>query len=374
MSENSSQHKQQRLISLDALRGFDMFWIIGGQKIIFALSIITGKPMFNWLNSQMHHVEWNGFSFYDMIFPLFLFLAGVSMPFSFNNRLTKGESKKRLYKHAFIRMLKLVFLGMIFNHFLDLDFENMRYASVLSRIGIAWFIASIIYLNSTLKAQIIWFWVLLFIYYLLMVYIPVPGFGSGVLTLEGNLAGYVDRLFLPGKFYFEAMEPEGILSTIPSIGTALLGTFFGRLLLIEHAYISKYKKVFLLFALGIIALCLGKLWNIFFPINKYLWTSSFVLFSGGWCILLLGVFYLIIDLWGFKRWAFFFIVIGMNSITIYIVQHRIIDFTIMRDFLFSGLIDFSPDFIQPLVNALAYIACVWGFLYFLYRNKIFLKI
>jgi len=177
--------KSERLWSLDALRGFDMLWITGGQKIIYALATLTGWPVFVWLHSQMKHVTWEGFAFYDLIFPLFLFLAGVSMPFSFGKRLERGDSKNSIYKHAFKRMILLIIFGMIYNRILDLDAEHLRFASVLGRIGIAWFFAAIIFLNTTLRWQIAWFWGLLILYYLLMSFVPVPGFGAGVFTLEG---------------------------------------------------------------------------------------------------------------------------------------------------------------------------------------------
>lgn len=373
-NEPESNIKPARLISLDALRGFDMFWITGGQKIIFALASITGWPIFNWLNVQMHHVPWNGFAFYDIIFALFLFLAGVSMPFSFAKRMAHGESKLSLYKHSFLRMLVLIILGLIYNHFLDFDFENIRFGSVLGRIGIAWFLAVVIYLNASVRWQIIWFWSLLIVYCMLMLLVPVPGFGANILTPEGNLAGYIDRLLLPGKFYLESMEPEGILSTIPAVGTALLGTFAGSFLRNENSSLNKLKKGLWILIAGSICVLLGGLWGIFFPINKNLWSSSFVLFAGGLSLILLAIFYLVIDVWGFKKWSFFFIVIGMNPITIYMAQNKIINFNSMRDFLFSGIINISPDPIQPLINALAYVACVWGFLYFLYRKKIFVKV
>ena len=182
MKEMNGTPKRQRLLSLDALRGFDMFWITGGQRVIHALATLTGWPLFRYLHGQMDHVKWEGFQFYDLIFPLFLFLAGVSMPFSFGKRLARGDSKASIYKHAFKRMMWLIVLGMLYNRILNLDAEHFRLASVLGRIGIAWFFAAIIYLNTNLRAQIIWFWGLLLSYCLMMLYIPVPGFGAGVLT------------------------------------------------------------------------------------------------------------------------------------------------------------------------------------------------
>jgi predicted acyltransferase len=364
----------QRLYSLDALRGFDMLWITGGQKLVFALATVTGWPLFEWMNSQMHHVEWNGFAFYDMIFPLFLFLAGVSMPYSFAARTERGDSRRKIYLHAVKRMVVLVVLGMLVNRILELNPDNLRFASVLGRIGIAWFLAAMIVLNSGLKWQVAWFWGLLIIYCLLMLLVPVPGFGAGVLTPEGNLAGHIDRLLLPGTIYTEFNEPEGILSTIPSVSTALLGVFAGHLLRSVRGGLTGMRKAMIIIGAGIASLLLGIIWGTFFPVNKNLWTSSFVLYAGGWSLMLLGLFYLIIDVWKIRKWAFFFVVIGMNSITIYVLQHRILRFDIIRDFFLKGIYNLSPEVVQPFISSLGYIAVVWLFLWFLYRKRIFLKV
>lgn len=374
MEEKSNAPKQQRLLSLDALRGFDMLWITGGQRIIYALATLTGCPIFKWMHLQMHHVKWEGFAFYDLIFPLFLFLAGVSMPFSFGKRLSRGDSKMSIYRHAFVRMITLIVLGMLYNRILNLDMEHLRFASVLGRIGIAWFFAAIIFLNTSLNWQVVWFWGLLITYYLMMQFIPVPGFGAGILTPEGNLAGYIDRMFLPGTLFMETMEPEGILSTIPSVSTALLGVFAGTLLHSQEVNLSKVKKGLILLGAGIIFLALGELLGLFFPIIKKLWTSSFALYAGGWSLLFLGIFYLIIDAWGIKKWTFFFVVIGLNPITIYLVQYKIINFNTMRDFFFGGFMRITPDSIAPLIGSIGYVVCMWTFLYILYRKKIFLKV
>ena len=148
--------KSERLVSVDALRGFDMFWIAGGEVIVAALAKYTNWPVFNWMHTQMEHVEWNGFHFYDVIFPLFLFLAGVSMPFSILKRKERGDSMKDIYIHLIKRVLILIGLGMIYNG--ALSFENVRVASVLARIGLGWFFASLIVLNFKPKHLLIWFW------------------------------------------------------------------------------------------------------------------------------------------------------------------------------------------------------------------------
>ncbi len=363
-----------RLYSLDALRGFDMLWITGGQKLIFAFATVTGWPAFVWMNEQMHHVKWNGFAFYDMIFPLFLFLAGVSMPYSFASRKSRGATKREIFLHALKRMIILVILGMLVNRILELNPENLRFASVLGRIGVAWFAAAMIVLNSRIKWQVVWFWGLLVLYCLLMLLVPVPGYGAGVLTPEGNLSGFIDRLLMPGTLYMGVMDPEGILSTIPAVSTALLGVFAGHLLRLETKSLTGMKKALVIIAAGVAGLLLGKLWGLFFPINKNLWTSSFVLYAGGWSLILLGIFYLVIDVWRLRKWAFFFAVIGMNSITIYVLQFRILKFDLIRDFFLKGISDLSPATVQPFISAVGYIAVVWLFLWFLYRKKIFLKV
>jgi len=207
-----------------------------------------------------------------------------------------------------------------------------------------------------------------------MLFVPVPGYGPGVLTLEGNLAGFIDRILLPGTLYMGVMDPEGILSTIPAVSTALLGVLAGHLLRLEKKGLTGFKKALIITAAGVAGLLLGLLWGTFFPINKNLWTSSFVLYAGGWSLILLGIFYLVTDVWKIRKWAFFFVVIGMNSITIYVLQFRILKFDVIRDFFLKGITDLSPATVQPFINAVGYIAVVWLFLWFLYRNKIFLKV
>jgi len=376
-SQSESQSKpikSDRLMSLDALRGFDMLWIMGGNRIIIALADLTGFAIFTWTAKHMHHAEWDGFRFYDMIFPLFLFIAGVSMPFSFAKRKAKGETMQKIYRHVFQRMITLVIFGIIYNQFLQFDWGNIRYASVLGRIGLAWFFAALIVLNSKPKWWYVWLSGILIFYWAIMMLIPVPGFGAGNLTMEGSLAGYIDRLLLPGRLYKEVHDPEGILATIPAIATALLGALAGNFLRMPDQQISRLKKGLWIGAAGIISLGVGWLWGLILPINKNLWSSSFVLYAGGWSLLLLSLFYLIIDVWGWRKWAFFFIVIGLNSITIYMFQAGIINFRSSTMFFFGGIIKSFAENWQPLIGAIAYTTVCWVFLYILYRKKIFLKV
>ncbi len=363
-----------RLESLDALRGFDMFWIAGGEGIIFALDKAKNTNFTYWAAEQMEHVPWDGFVFYDMIFPLFLFIAGVSLPFSIQKRRAKGESSKKFYKHAFTRLLLLILLGAIHNNLLDFKWEEMRYASVLSRIGIAWFFAAIIVFNSKPRTQIYWFSGFLILYWLMMKFIPVPGHGAGDLSMEGNLASYIDRMILPGRLHKTIHDPEGILSNIPAISTALLGALTGNFLMDDKFNLTKLKKGLIILLAGLVSLGLAKLWNLDFPINKNLWSSSFVLFAGGWSLIFLSVFYIIIDAWGLKKWAFPFKVIGLNSITIYMLQGDVIDFYRPTKFFFGGIISTLDPLNQSIYFNIAHILCVWTFLYILYKKKIFLKV
>ncbi|KPK86279.1 MAG: hypothetical protein AMS27_05400 [Bacteroides sp. SM23_62_1] len=371
---NSGQFKTDRLMSLDALRGFDMLWIMGGNRIIIALADLTGLAFFTWAAKHMHHAVWDGFRFYDMIFPLFLFIAGVSMPYSFAKRKAKGETMKKIYRHVFQRMITLVIFGIIYNQFLQFDWGNIRYASVLGRIGLAWFFAALIVLNSNPKWWYAWFGGILLFYWAILMLIPVPGFGAGNLTMEGSLVGYIDRLLLPGRLYKEVHDPEGILGTIPAVATALMGALTGNFLRISDQQIKRLYKGLLIGAAGIVSLGIGWLWGLIFPINKNLWTSSYVLYAGGLSLILLSLFYLIIDVWGWKKWAFFFVVIGLNSITIYMLQAGIINFRSSTMFFFGGLIKSFSENWQPLITALGYTTICWIFLYILYRKKIFLKV
>lgn len=373
--KNTTEKKQERLLSLDALRGFDMLWIAGGEYLIVALAAYTGWPVMQWAATQMEHVEWEGFHFYDIIFPLFLFIAGVSMPFSILKRQKRGESMKKIYLHLLQRLLLLVLLGLIYNGLLRFDFEKQRYASVLARIGFAWFFAAVIVLNTSIKGQVYWFAGILLSYWAMMKLIPVPGFGAGVLTPEGNLAAFIDQQLLPGRLCcYTYGDNEGLLSTFPAICTALLGTFAGHLLISDNSKLNGLKKGLIILAAGIISLAVAKLWSLNFPIIKNLWTSSFVLYAGGWSLILLGVFYLVVDVWRFKKWTFPFVVIGLNSITIYMLNSGIINFEQMGRYFFGGLASKVTEAAQPVILASGAILCMWTFLYILYKYKIFLKV
>jgi predicted acyltransferase len=372
--ENTTKPQPKRLYSLDALRGFDMFWIMGGESIFIGLASLTGWPIFQWWAGQLEHVPWHGFHFYDMIFPLFLFIAGISFPYSVAKRMAANESRKLLYRHVIMRGLILVLLGIIYNNSIRFDFENMRYGSVLGRIGLAWMFAALIFMNTRLTFRIAWFCALLIGYWLLLVLFPAHDLGStDIFSREGNLTSYIDRILMPGKLYLGNHDPEGILGTLPAISTALLGMFTGEFLMSQYLNNKPLRKVLYMAMAAICLMIIGQLWNLVFPINKNLWTSSFVCWVGGLSLLLFAIFYLVIDVWNFRKWAFFFVVIGMNPITIYL-SHIIINYRSSSKFLFGGLIALFPDAWTPFLNGIGITAIGWIFLYILYRNKLFLKV
>jgi len=362
----------QRLYSLDALRGFDMFWIMGAEEIFHGLYKATGSPVWGAVSNQLTHPAWNGFHFYDLIFPLFLFMAGVATPYSVGRELEKGKSKSQLLLRVIKRGLILVLLGIIVNNGLQIKpLAEIRFPSVLGRIGLAYMFANIIYLYTKQRTQIIWFSGLLIGYWLLLKFTSAPGFAPGDLTMEGNFASYIDRSVIPGKLYLGIHDPEGLVSTIPAISTGLLGILAGNLL--KKGSMSPQRKVVYLAVTGIIFLGIAQLWNLDFPINKNLWTSSFVLHVGGLSLLLLSLFYYVIDVLGYKKWAFFFRVIGMNSILIYISGH-FIDWTYTTNGFFKWLGQLVGDPFNIVVMAICYVLVKWAFLYVLYKKKVFLRV
>ncbi len=362
----------ERLFSLDALRGFDMFWIMGAEEVFHALFKATGSPFWGTIANELTHPDWNGFHFYDLIFPLFLFIAGVATPYSVGREREKGSTRPQLVWRVVKRGMLLVLLGVISNNGLQLrPFAEIRFGSVLGRIGLAYMFANIIYIYSKERVQIIWFCSLLIGYWLLLKFTAAPGFAPGDLTMEGNFASYVDRLVMPGKLYLGVHDPEGLMSTIPAISTGLLGILTGNFL--KKNSMTPTRKAIYMAATGLLFIGLAHLWDLDFPINKNLWSSSFVLNVGGYSLLLLSVFYYIIDIRGFKKWAFFFKVIGMNSILIY-MSGKFIDWGYTTNGFFKWLGQLMGNPFNVVVMALCYVLVQWVFLYFMYKKKIFLRV
>lgn len=360
-----------RILSIDVLRGFDMMFIMGIAAIITASCALFPGGESSWLAEQMEHVSWNGLHHQDTIFPLFLFISGMTFPFSCTKRLASGASRRDLFLNTLRRGLILFALGLMYNGFFRLEFCTLRIPSVLGRIGLAWMFAGWIFLYVGRK----WRWVIaaaILVGYNLLLLIPAPdvsGFDS--FSREGNIVGYIDRLLIPGHFYKHDpyFDPEGLLSTLPAIVTAMLGQFTG-----EFIGSSKSRhKTGILFGVAALLLVLGLVWSLWMPVNKALWTSPFVLLVGAYSVACFAIFYWMIDVRGWTRWTSFFTVIGKNSITIYLAQ-AIIPFTAVSEYFFGGLAGRLPAHWSGWILAVAYFAVSWLFLLFLHRHKIYLKV
>jgi predicted acyltransferase len=363
----------KRLYSLDALRGFDMLWIMGADRLFHSLSKVTDNSIIQTMDFQLEHVAWNGFVAYDMIFPLFIFMAGVATPFSVGNALENGTPKKQLLYRVIKRGLLLILLGVLYNNggFEIKPLAEIRIPSVLGRIGSAYLFANIIYLYAGKKAQQIWLAALLLGYWMLLRFTSAPGFELGNLTMEGNFVSYVDRLLIPGRLHLTVHDPEGLLSTIPAIGTGLLGIMTGNVL--KNHTATPTKKAIGIFIAGVISVVLAQIWNLVFPINKNLWTSSFTLQAGGWSMMLMAVFYYIIDVRGYQKWAFFFRVIGMNSILIYL-SGAVIKWAYASKSLLGWMSQLAGPPLDAVLAVVAILIVKWIFLFIMYQKKIFLKI
>lgn len=368
--DTAAKAMQERVLSIDALRGFDMFWIIGGSSVAQALS--ANDDPNSWgsrFSEQFEHVAWEGFRFYDLIFPLFIFLVGCVLPWSLSKYTA---SPKQVYGRIIRRGVLLVLLGFLVNGVLQFDFANMRYAHVLQRIGIAYVFAAILYLHSSWRGQVAVTVGILLGYWALLAWVPAPGGVAGDYSMEGNLAGYIDRTYLPGIIldkYYGFGDNEGFLSTIPALATALLGLLAGTWL---KSTAGPWRKVLGLAVAGVISLVVGYVWGWSFPVIKNLWTSSFVLVAGGWSLLLLAVFCAVVDVLGFHRLAFFWVVIGMNAITIYVGQ-RFVNFYDIAEFFFGGLAKLAGES-SGLVLLVGILAVKWVLLFLLYRRRIFLRV
>ena len=361
-----------RLESLDVLRGFDMFFIMGGAGVFTGLFTLFPNAFTEALSQQMFHVPWHGFAFNDIIFPLFLFIAGISFPFSYASKISRGQSKRTIYLDILRRGMILLFLGFVYNGILQFNFEGFRYASVLGRIGLAWMFAAFIYVGTNKSIRTMLIPSILILYWIIVAFCPNPDIaGHDVFSMEGWIGGYIDRITLPGELYYTVHDPEGLFGIIPAIATALLGMSAGEIVKAEK-YRPTQKSMYMAI-LGAILVCIGLVWNLVFPINKNMWSSSFVCFVGGISFLLFALFYYVIDVKKRRSWTLFFKVIGLNSITIYLAQ-AIINFTGISSYIFGGTIGLFPEAAHPLLSSIGYILICWGSLYFLYKNKIFLKV
>ncbi len=364
--------KTRRLLSIDALRGFDMLMISGAGSFFVLLGGKTGLSWVDAFAAQFEHPAWNGFTFYDFIFPLFLFIAGVSLSFSLGRAGEKGLTRPDLYRKAGKRMLILIGLGILYKNAPVPFFEpsEIRFVSVLGRIGFAGFITTLLYLNFGTRGRAFWVAGILLAYYAALFLFPVPGYGAGDLSFEGNLVGWFDRTFLPGRLLQGTYDELGLLTQLPALCLTMLGAFAGDILRSQASDGIKLQRLALL---GVGGIALGLLWGLHFPINKHLWSSSFILLTGGMAFLSLALFYAVIDVWGYRKWAFFFQVIGLNSLTIYL-GYRFIDFGYTSRMLFEGIYGYAAEPWHAVWQAVGALALVWVFLYVLYRRRIFIKV
>jgi len=368
-SERHAVQPSQRIMSVDALRGFDMFWIVGGGPFVMEFFKLFSNPLPPWLERHFDHVQWEGFVGWDLIMPLFLFIVGVAMPFSVGKRLERGDSRASIYRKVIYRVVVLWVLGTIAQgHLLAFDLNNLQlYSNTLQAIAAGYLISSIALVELPVRWQAALAGALLVVFWALMAFVPVPGYGAGVFTPDGNLAMWIDEALL-GRFR-DGTSYTWILSSLGFGATALIGVLAGHLL---RAQLSGRRKVLLLTASGLGCLLGGWLWGFAFPIIKHIWSSSMVLWSGGWCLLLLALFYWVIDVLGYRRWAFVFTVMGMNAIVAYMAPD-IIPFSQISNTLFAGLAKHLGIFGNFLL-AFGAVGVLWVGLYYLYRNRTFVRI
>ena len=365
-----------RLASLDALRGFDMLFIIGFAAFLGWICRLFPDGDNFCLAKQMGHVAWDGLRHHDTIFPLFLFIAGISFPFSYAKMQEKGRTRWQIYWKIIRRGLILFFFGLLCNGLLKFHWSDMRIWSVLARIGLAWMFAALLFINFKPSVRAVIAVVILVGYWLLLRFVPAPDApaGAGPFSFEGNLVGYVDRCLFPGHLYKGdggVFDPEGTLSTLPAIVTAMMGMFTGEW--VRRKSVSENKKVLWMVTAAAVLLVVGLVWSRWFPLNKKLWSSTFVLVVAAYSLALFALFYWIIDVKGWKKWSFPLAVIGMNSITIYMAP-RIIDFKYATNFFIGGLCSFMGPVWAKIVWYIGFLALEWLFLYFLYKKKIFLRV
>jgi predicted acyltransferase len=359
-----------RLISLDAMRGFT----------IAAMILVNFPGSWEFVYSPLLHVDWNGLTPTDLVFPFFLFIVGVSIALAYSRRLNEGADKSIIYRKIVIRSLKIYAVGMLLNLIPEFNFMDLRWAGVLHRIAAVFFFCAILFLNTDWKTQA-WIGGLILVgYWLAMVLIPTPGLGVVSLEPGANLAAWVDSEFLLGKKYRGTWDPEGILTTLPAIVTGITGLLAGRLFLSNK---PSHEKANYLMALGLLSVALGYFWHLGFPVNKNLWSSSYVLVSSGLAALVLGAIYFVVDIKGHKKGTYVGIVFGANAIAVYVLADllSLIFYNLplgeqsLNQHFVSGL---SNAGMQPELASMLYALLFVGInfipAYILYKRKIFIKL
>ena len=399
--------ESQRLMSLDALRGFDMFWILGADSFVYALHETSQTAPTKFLATQLDHAEWAGFHFYDLIFPLFVFMMGVSTVFSLTKIIAR-EGRTAAVKRVLRRGVLLFIVALIYSGGFTNPWPDMRLMGVLNRIAICYTVGGLLFIFLRARVLAVIAAALLLGYWALLACVPFPDVrptpgGDAVITKEAgfkdvsqlnmastnllrgsyiqgvNLTDYLDQKYLPGRKYDGTYDPEGILSTLPAIVTGLLGIFAG--LLLRQQSVSDEKKVYWLLGAGAAGAALGWLWGLEMPVIKKIWTSSYVLVAGGYSALLLGAFYWIVDVKKWRAWCQPFVWIGMNPITLYLTSNfigglgyeklaRRVAGGPVKEFLDAHV---AAGFGNLVIAATAVAIFVW-FARFLYQRKIFLRL
>ncbi|HEY7232323.1 MAG TPA: heparan-alpha-glucosaminide N-acetyltransferase domain-containing protein [Pseudolabrys sp.] len=371
----------RRVLSVDALRGFSIFWIIGADGAVLALErMLRNKgevlgSIGNFLGTQMTHADWEGFRFYDFIFPLFIFITGVSIVLALP-RLVEREGRAKAHLHVLRRALVLYVLGIIYYGGVGHQLSDIRFVGILQRIAVCYLFASLLFLNFGWRGLLLSVFVLLVGYWALMTFVPVPGLGVSSYQPETNLANWIDLRYLPGRLWDETRDPEGLLSTIPAIGTCVLGVLAG--LVLTDSRLSPERKTLWLAVAGVAMVVVGYLWGLQFPIIKAIWTSSFALIAAGYSLILLAILHQVIDVWEWQAWASIFVWIGANAIALYFIN-GVVGFVPFATRLMGGEVArwissvTTPGTGAFLLHVLGLVLAV-ALARFLYRRKIFLRV
>jgi predicted acyltransferase len=356
----------KRLVSLDMLRG-----------LTIALMIVVNDPgSWDHLYWPLAHASWNGITITDFVFPFFIFIVGVSIVLSSSKQLDAGADKKKMIRKIWIRSLKIFALGLLLALFPEFNFMELRIPGVLQRIAICYLVCAHIFLATNWKTQVKMAAILLIGYWLAMMLIPVPGIGAGVLEPGKNLAAWIDSVVIPLRMYRGTWDPEGVLSTLPAIATGITGMLAGHLL---KADLDIEKKLNYLFFIGLLCVVGGYTWDLFFPFNKNLWSSSYVLFTSGWAFMAFAACILLVDVHGYDKMAKFGIIYGSNAITIYVfagmfpvLLNQVLG---VKGIFFNGLVDLgmAPK-LASMLWAFTYMFICFIPAYILYKKKIFIKV
>ena len=367
-----------------------MCLIMGVGKLIIAISVWLGFGEHSWLADQMRHVEWHGWHVMDGVFPVFMFISGLSWPFSLAKQRVRGVTNGQLWAKIGKRVLMLFLLGLLCEGILRVDrgWDCLRIGSVFFRIGVCWAGAALLSLYFGVKVRLAVAVVLLLGYWGLTANVVAPdalalaipenldAYGRGPYSVVGNISGYVDRCILPGRLrYPGVLDTQGTLSTLPAICFPLFGTIVGEFVRLKKEGLTGGKKALALLATGLVCVVTGLMWSTVMPFNRSIWTSSHVVFSTGYALILFAVFFWIIDVRGIRVWTLPFRVIGMNSLLVFLLQRvngvNLIDG--LTSALFSGAVSICTPTAGGVVFAAGYVAVCWSLLYFLYRKGVFLK-